>query len=326
MKRKIKTIISLIVLFAITTIVLGLLYKVTAADLSESANITALDIDDLLNYDNMYCVHHGQLLDYSRTYYRRTIITITGNDVYFYQQGANTSGQITGKIKEGYGNSCEANNILAAILYNGGGYGDTTDSQTDTQLGLWQYWDTWVSSSGAGSYGVGGSGYSTSTGASVLSNAKYDSQNYEYSITIHYLRHVTDATQPLIAVYYPERYPKIQNIDVTVTKKWEDNNNAYGNRPTSLNVYLYNSNGDRVDTATMTGSATANTWTYTFNDLQDDVYYAEEASITGYGYKSPTYNGLTITNKLATTSVKVTKKWDDNNNQDNLRKPVTVTL
>jgi hypothetical protein len=74
---------------------------------------------------------------------------------------------------------------------------------------------------------------------------------------------------------------------------------------------------------------------YTFKDLPkyiDSVpvtYSVTENTVTGY--RSPVIvangnNTFTITNKLATTSVKVTKIWDDDSNRDGIRPDIEVKL
>ena len=116
-------------------------------------------------------------------------------------------------------------------------------------------------------------------------------------------------------------------INVTVNKVWNDNNNQYYNRPNSITIHLYKSDGTRVATQNVTG--TSNTWTYQFSNLEEGTYYVREESLSGIGYKEPSYSsdGLTITNTLQTTSVTVRKTWNDENNRDGKRpSSVNVTL
>ena len=117
---------------------------------------------------------------------------------------------------------------------------------------------------------------------------------------------------------------------VTVTKTWSDNNNQDGIRPSKITVKLL-ANGTEVDSAIVIPDAQGN-WTYTFSDLNkkengtDIVYTVQENTVPGY---TTVIDGTSITNTLTSpekTSLTVTKEWSDNNNQDNLRTPVTVKL
>ena len=123
---------------------------------------------------------------------------------------------------------------------------------------------------------------------------------------------------------------EIIKTSVTVTKVWADNNDQDGKRPQSIEIQLLGNN-EAVATATVTG--TGNEWTYTFEGLdmyangQEIEYKVKELTkIDGY---DSTYSddGLIVTNTHAPeqTSVKVTKAWNDADNQDGKR-PQSVTI
>ncbi|MGY3704854.1 hypothetical protein BW731_00870 [Vagococcus martis] len=107
---------------------------------------------------------------------------------------------------------------------------------------------------------------------------------------------------------------------VTGEKKWDDANNQDGKRPSSIKVNLL-ANGEVVDSKTVTEK---DNWKYEFTNLpkykdgKEIIYTVTEDSVSEY---STTINGTSITNHYTPgkTSVTVTKRWEDNNNQDGLR-------
>ena len=122
---------------------------------------------------------------------------------------------------------------------------------------------------------------------------------------------------------------KVERIDVTVTKVWDDEDNVEGFRPSEITVKLL-ANGEEFATATLTGEG--NEWTYTFEDLnvyengEEIEYTIEEVEVENY---ETTVDGYTITNsrKVERIDVTVTKVWDDADNQDGKRpESLTVTL
>ncbi|HJA27730.1 MAG TPA: Cna B-type domain-containing protein, partial [Candidatus Limosilactobacillus intestinigallinarum] len=127
---------------------------------------------------------------------------------------------------------------------------------------------------------------------------------------------------------------KPATTSVKVTKNWDDNNDQDGLRPTSVTVHLF-ANGNKTDQYRVLNEG--NNWTATFDNLLVNqaghaiTYTVEEEAVANY---TPTVtgnakDGFTITNTHtpATTSIKVTKSWDDSNDQDGLRpKSVTVHL
>ncbi|MEG1931628.1 MAG: Cna B-type domain-containing protein, partial [Pygmaiobacter sp.] len=97
----------------------------------------------------------------------------------------------------------------------------------------------------------------------------------------------------------------LNETSVTVTKLWNDENNAYGTRPTSIAVTIEGKSSDDSVTLnrTLTGDATASRWSASFDQLpltdahgHSYVYTVKsEAAVTGY---TPTIAGTTVTNSL----------------------------
>lgn len=120
-----------------------------------------------------------------------------------------------------------------------------------------------------------------------------------------------------------------ETTEVTVKKVWDDAQNQDGLRPSTITVHLL-ANGEEVQTATLSGEG--DTWSHSFTDLpvykngQKLVYTVTEDTVANY---STAIEGSTITNtyKPGKTSVTVTKKWTDAENQDGLRpKSIKVQL
>ena len=121
---------------------------------------------------------------------------------------------------------------------------------------------------------------------------------------------------------------EIETTSVTVTKKWDDDSDRDGKRPETLTLTLNGvPTGYTAPTPTITKDG--DSWTYTWEGLPKNeageaiAYTVSEDSIPD-GYElsgSPASNEGTITNKHAidTTSVTVTKKWDDDSDRDGVR-------
>lgn len=130
----------------------------------------------------------------------------------------------------------------------------------------------------------------------------------------------------------------LKKTSLTVNKVWNDSKNKTGKRPTSIQVQLYANDKKSGDPVTIKPNKDGD-WTYTFQNL-DEVdengktisYKTEEVNVPeGYASTSKTDgNVTTITNTYPapeTTSFKVTKDWEDNNNEYGLRpNEVTVQL
>jgi len=118
-----------------------------------------------------------------------------------------------------------------------------------------------------------------------------------------------------------------ETTEVTVKKVWDDAKNQDGLRPTTITVHLL-ANGEKVQTSTVSGEG--ETWSHTFSILpvykngQKIIYTVTEDTVANY---TATFDGTTITNtyKPGKTSLTVTKKWDDAENQDGLR-PKTIKV
>ena len=118
-----------------------------------------------------------------------------------------------------------------------------------------------------------------------------------------------------------------ETTEVTVKKVWDDAKNQDGLRPASITVHLL-ANGEKVQTATVSGKG--ETWSHIFTNLpvykkgQKIIYTVTEDTVANY---TTTIDGTTITNtyKPGKTSLTVTKKWDDAENQDGLR-PKTIKV
>ena len=123
---------------------------------------------------------------------------------------------------------------------------------------------------------------------------------------------------------------------VSVSKVWEDEEDADGKRPNSVVVVL-KADGQiaSVDDARATLSD-ENKWAYTWKELPEKAggkaieYTVDESSVPAGYEKSIAGNalkGFTITNthEPEKTSIKVTKKWEDANDQDGKR-PGSVTI
>ena len=125
-----------------------------------------------------------------------------------------------------------------------------------------------------------------------------------------------------------------EKTSITVTKTWNDNNNANGKRPESIKLQIKNGNTivkEQVVTAN-------NNWKYTFTNLakydsQGNTinYTVDEAEVNTDDLKfyTKTVNGTTITNTFNVpdekTSVTATKVWNDKNNE-NSKRPESIKL
>lgn len=122
-------------------------------------------------------------------------------------------------------------------------------------------------------------------------------------------------------------------VDVTIVKKWDDDNDRDGMRPESVDIVLNGSDG-KLYTGTL---STENGYTCVFQSVPKYHdggtlinYTIAEEKIPGYtttiakdasGYKF----ALTNTKPIETVTKTVSKVWDDNNNQDGLR-PTAITV
>lgn len=119
-------------------------------------------------------------------------------------------------------------------------------------------------------------------------------------------------------------------IDIPVTKIWNDQDNQDGLRPASIVVNLL-ANGEKVAQKELTN---ATDWKESFTGLpkfkdgKEIVYTLQEEKVAEYT-TTIDQAAYTITNTHAPgkTSVTVTKKWDDENDKDEIRpKSIHVQL
>ena len=113
----------------------------------------------------------------------------------------------------------------------------------------------------------------------------------------------------------------------TVTKIWNDAENQDGKRPESITVSLLADGKETGKTVTL---SIENNWKQTISDLPEkadgkaiEYTWTEETLPEGYELTDNSKNGTvtTLTNTYApeTTSITVTKTWDDADNQDGKR-------
>ena len=119
----------------------------------------------------------------------------------------------------------------------------------------------------------------------------------------------------------------------TVTKIWNDAENQDGKRPESITVSLLADGKETGKTVTL---SVENNWKQTISDLSEkadgkaiEYTWTEETLPEGYELTDNSKNGTvtTLTNTYApeTTSITVTKTWDDADNQDGKR-PESITV
>ena len=126
-----------------------------------------------------------------------------------------------------------------------------------------------------------------------------------------------------------------ETIKFTATKKWSDNDDNDGKRPTEITVQLMNDNtGEKVGDEVV---LKAEDWSYTWEDLDQfepgkqgvKIKYSivEVSEVEGYTPGDYDYETNSITNSHdpITISYKVKKIWDDFDNQDGKR-PNSITV
>ena len=119
-----------------------------------------------------------------------------------------------------------------------------------------------------------------------------------------------------------------ETVVVKATKNWDDANNQDGKRPTKITINLL-ADGQKHDSKEVQAAADG-TWTVEFTKLakykagKEIKYTVTEEAVAEY---EATITDFTITNKYAPKEIdyKVTKVWNDANNQDGKR-PESVTV
>ena len=126
-----------------------------------------------------------------------------------------------------------------------------------------------------------------------------------------------------------------EKIEVSVTKHWEDGNNANGKRPASVK-YVLTGNGLTKEQIVTGNRATDDNWSYTFTDLPkynsqgNEIVYTvdeQEANTNGLKFYQKSIRGSNIINTFTVPDdkieVAVTKVWNDSNNA-NGKRPTSV--
>ena len=140
-------------------------------------------------------------------------------------------------------------------------------------------------------------------------------------------------TQPSETEFKIINTRQTEKVNVAGEKTWEDKDNQDGKRPTKIKVKLLkqveNETPVVVETKEVEADATGK-WTYSFENLDKYEkgklikYSIDEEEVTGY---TKTVDGYNIKNSRtpSKTSIKVTKAWEDKNDQDGKR-PTSVTI
>ncbi|MEB3059088.1 Cna B-type domain-containing protein, partial [Parvimonas sp. D9] len=118
-----------------------------------------------------------------------------------------------------------------------------------------------------------------------------------------------------------------EKVNIAGEKTWEDKDNQDGKRPTKIKVKLLkqveNETPIVVETKEVEADATGK-WTYSFENLDKYEkgklikYSIDEEEVTGY---TKIVDGYNVKNSRtpSKTSIKVTKAWEDKNDQDGVR-------
>jgi len=115
--------------------------------------------------------------------------------------------------------------------------------------------------------------------------------------------------------------------DLNGTKVWDDQGNAFGTRPETIEVVVWNGN-TKVVTKEFDVPAKGNDFSWKIEDLPkydangvEIQYEVTETKVTGYldGVVVAANGTFQITNTLETITVSGTKTWNDNNDQDRKR-------
>lgn len=139
---------------------------------------------------------------------------------------------------------------------------------------------------------------------------------------------------------YKTTLVNVEYSDITGTKSWKDNSDAYGTRPDGITLALYRKAGngaeerieDELGQAVQpdTWIQNGDTWTFIYNHLPQAnaqgeayTYRVEEIQTTGPAggdQYTATQNGMNLTNTLTgTVNLQVEKLWQDNDNALGLR-------
>ena len=140
--------------------------------------------------------------------------------------------------------------------------------------------------------------------------SKYDAEGYLYTYKVAE-NPIDGYTTKVNGYNFTNTMSEINDtIDISGTKIWEDNENAYGTRPTSITVNLLQ-NGTKVASKRVTS---ADNWRYSFTDMPKYdaegypyTYTVTENAVSNY---DTSVNGYNITNRL---KLSLNKKATDKN-------------
>ena len=176
----------------------------------------------------------------------------------------------------------------------------------------------------------GEAGGSISFGDQVQQSGTYPGIPRDYTVTYSTEEAPHNGSVTITNSYVPD------SVEIVVRKHWIDDDDNDGFRPESLKVQLYA--GDNPEITLTAG----NGWTGTFgkwprfNQGEEIEYVVAEDDVEKYVNTIAEYNSnndftvttvnITNTHTPETVDITVYKHWDDNDNADGLRAPVTVQL
>lgn len=153
------------------------------------------------------------------------------------------------------------------------------------------------------------------------------------------LEDITGSKAEITSILNPYEYTLYAGWEkvIPVSKVWDDNNNEYNNRATSVTVKLLINGQDSGKTATLEAKAgDTDTWTGEFTDIPNDdtgkaTYSVKEVpeQITGYEKGVVTGNdidGFTVKNSTEFITIEGSKTWIHDGNEGTKPTDVTVTL
>ncbi|MFZ4846225.1 Cna B-type domain-containing protein [Enterococcus casseliflavus] len=135
---------------------------------------------------------------------------------------------------------------------------------------------------------------------------------------------------PIIKLAAMNHLLSLDTTTVSGTKTWDDYDNKFNTRPTSITVQLLQ-NGEVFQTKTVTPNKEGE-WHYEFTDLpttdesgQTYDYEIQETPVEGYTTKVNGYDLVNTYRNTETTEVSGTKTWNDYGNKFNTR-PESITV
>ncbi|MDO0918564.1 MULTISPECIES: Cna B-type domain-containing protein [unclassified Enterococcus] len=135
---------------------------------------------------------------------------------------------------------------------------------------------------------------------------------------------------PIIKLAAMNHLLSLDTTTVSGTKTWDDYDNKFNTRPTSITVQLLQ-NGEVFQTKTVTPNKEGE-WHYEFTDLpttdesgQTYDYAIQETPVEGYTTKVNGYDLVNTYRNTETTEVSGTKTWNDYGNKFNTR-PESITV